>query len=134
MSTQNRPTSPHLTIYKPQITSVLSITHRMTGVALFFGTPLLVGWLYVVAYAPAHYVKLHECLASDAGKALLFGWTLAFYYHLANGIRHLFWDLGKGFTIPQVNRSGWAVLIFTLLMTMFTWGFISSATIATVMP
>ncbi len=127
MTVKNRPTSPHLTIYRKQITTVLSITHRLSGLALFFGTPLLAGWLYVVAYAPANYAKLHECLTSDIGQAALFGWTLAFYFHLSNGIRHLFWDMGKGFTIPQTNRSGWMVIIFTVLMAVFTWGFISSA-------
>lgn len=121
MSSDLRPTSPHLSIYRPQITSVLSILHRITGVALTVGTALLVVWLYVAAYEPSNYGALHELLSSVPGRLLLMGWTLAFYFHLANGIRHLFWDMGKGFTIPQTTRSGWAVLIITVLMTAASW-------------
>ena len=121
-----RPTSPHLTIYQPQISSVLSILHRMTGVALYAGLVLLAYWLVTVAYNPTGYAELHECLSSWLGKAALFGWTLAFYYHFGNGIRHLFWDIGKGFELPTMAKSGWAVLIFTVLMTGFTWGSVIS--------
>jgi succinate dehydrogenase / fumarate reductase cytochrome b subunit len=125
MSKDNRPLSPHLTIYRPQITSVLSITHRLTGIALFAGTALIVVWLWSVAYVPAFYATLHGWLASGIGRLMLLGWMAAFYYHLANGIRHLFWDIGWGFTIPQVNRSGWLVILFTLAVTAATWGFVT---------
>lgn len=124
MAIPARPTSPHLSIYRPQITSVTSILHRMTGVALYVGAPLLVYWLWAAAYAPEQFTRLHECLASQPGQAALMGWTAAFYYHLANGLRHLCWDMGKGFALPQVARSAWLVLIFTLVMTLATWGFI----------
>lgn len=116
-----RPTSPHLTIYRKQITSVLSITHRLTGVALAVGSALLVAWLYVAAYDPSNYSILYGYMTSDWGRVLMLGWTLAFYYHLSNGIRHLFWDIGKGFTIPQATRSGWLVVILTVVMTGVTW-------------
>jgi len=116
-----RPTSPHLSIYRRQISSVLSITHRLTGLALFVGTGLIVLWLVVAAYAPAHYTTLHSSLHSGFGQICMLGWTLAFYYHFANGIRHLFWDIGKGFTLPVMHRSGWTVIVFTLLMTAVTW-------------
>ncbi len=119
----NRPTSPHLTIYRPQITSVLSILHRMTGVALYAGALVLVGWLAIAAYYPSDYARLHDCLTSLVGRALLFGWTLAFYYHLANGIRHLFWDMGKGFKLGAVTASGVFVLIFTLAATLGSWAY-----------
>ena len=122
MTNSNRPVSPHLSIYRPQISSVLSITHRLTGLALFAGTALMVAWLWSAAYAPAFYATLHEALASPLGKLCLLGWTLAFYFHLGNGIRHLFWDAGYGFTLPVMARSGWAVIVFTLLMTATTWG------------
>jgi succinate dehydrogenase / fumarate reductase, cytochrome b subunit len=125
----NRPTSPHLTIYRWQISSVLSILHRLTGVALFFGTVLIVAWLWSVAYAPSFYAILYGWLASIPGRMLLLGWMAAFYYHLGNGIRHLFWDIGWGFTIPQFTRSGWLVILFTLIMTAATWGFINSSAI-----
>ena len=117
-----RPTSPHLSIYRPQISTVLSIMHRMTGVALFAGTALLVAWLWSIAYAPAFYSTLHDIIASPVGQLCLLGWTAAFYYHLCNGIRHLFWDIGKGFTLPVMTRSGWAVIFATLFLTAFTWG------------
>src|SRR5271154_5369551 len=110
MSSNKRPPSPHLSIYRPQISSVLSITHRLTGLALFAGTALLVLWLWSAAYAPAFYGTLHHALASVIGRVCLLGWLLAFYYHLSNGIRHLFWDAGMGFSLPQVDRSGWAVI------------------------
>ncbi len=121
MSSTKRPLSPHLSIYKPQITTVLSITHRITGVALYAGTILLIIFIAVVAYTPENHTKLHECLASAFGRTILFGWTLALYFHLFNGIRHLFWDMGKGFDIPSVNKSGWAVVIFTIIASLASW-------------
>lgn len=127
MPSDRRPISPHLTIYRPQITSVLSITHRATGIWLFFGALMLVAWLYVVAYAPGYYPTLHACLSSWVGQLGLLSWMAAFYYHLGNGIRHLFWDIGKGFAIPQFTASGWAVIIFALVMTAVTWGFAQQA-------
>ena len=127
MPVQNRPTSPHLTIYRPQISSVLSIMHRATGVWLFFGALFLTAWLYIVAYAPGYYPDLYAFLSSWLGELLLLSWLAAFYYHLGNGIRHLFWDIGKGFSIPQLNASGWAVVIFALVMTAITWGFVQQA-------
>jgi succinate dehydrogenase / fumarate reductase cytochrome b subunit len=124
-----RPTSPHLTIYRKQITTVLSILHRMTGLALFAGTALITFWLWSAAYAPSFYSTLHNALTSILGQACMMGWTIAFYFHLGNGIRHLFWDMGKGFTIPQATKSGWSVIIFTIAMTAFTWGVVYSTTV-----
>lgn len=117
MAPVNRPTSPHLTIYKPQITSVLSIMHRMTGVALYAGALLMVSWLYVATYMPNDFAVYHGYLTSTVGQIFLFGWTLAFYFHLANGIRHLFWDMGKGYDIKTAAKSGWLVVAFALLAT-----------------
>lgn len=119
----DRPLSPHLGIYRWQNSMVLSITHRATGVALFVGTALLVAWLCAAAYAPALYTTLHDLLTSPIGMLMLIGWTFSFYYHLANGIRHLFWDAGYGFALPAMNKSGWAVVLFTFAMTAATWGF-----------
>ena len=118
----SRPLSPHLGIYRKQITTVLSITHRMTGLALVAGTLLLVTWLCSAAYAPRLYPQLRDCIASPIGQLLLLGWTVSFYFHLANGVRHLFWDIGKGFSLPAAARSGWLVVIFAIAMTAFTWG------------
>ncbi len=116
-----RPISPHLTIYRKQISSVLSITHRMTGLALHFGTAIIVLWLWSSAYAPAYYTTLYSQLSSIPGQICLFGWVLSFYFHLGNGIRHLFWDMGIGFSLPVMKRSGLAVVGFTLVMTALTW-------------
>lgn len=121
MPNVNRPTSPHLTIYRPQISSVLSILHRISGMALSAGTVLIVVWLWSAAYAPAFYNTFYAALNSLVGQILLFGWTLAFYYHFAAGIRHLFWDIGKGFTLPVMNRTGWLVIVFALVMSVITW-------------
>ena len=123
-STDNRPTSPHLSIYRPQISSVLSILHRISGIWLSFGAAVLVAWLYIVAYAPTFYPEFHAYMASFFGQLFLMSWAAAFYYHLLSGIRHLFWDIGMGYAIPQVNRSGWAVVLATAALTLLTWGFI----------
>ena len=121
MSNIIRPLSPHLSIYRKQITSVLSIMHRITGVALYAGLGLLIVFLGTVGYYPENYAKLHEFLASALGKIALFGWTLAFYFHFFNGIRHLFWDMGKGFDIPSVNKTGWMAIICSVLASLFSW-------------
>ncbi len=116
-----RPVSPHISIYRPQISSVLSIMHRITGLALFAGSSLIVLWLWSAAYAPVFYSTLHDCLSSWFGQLCLFGWVAAFYYHLGNGIRHLFWDVGLGFSLPVMRRSGLVVLAFAAVMTCVTW-------------
>lgn len=121
MPNTTRPLSPHLSIYRPQITSVLSILHRATGVALYAGLGLIIVFLVVVGYYPENYALLHKCLASIVGRFLLFGWTFSLYFHFFNGIRHLFWDMGKGFDIPTVHKSGWVVVLFTFLTTFLSW-------------
>jgi succinate dehydrogenase / fumarate reductase cytochrome b subunit len=121
MAQVSRPTSPHLTIYKWQITMVLSILHRMTGAALYFGSLLFILWLCIAAYAPPYYEQLHKLLASIPGQICLMGWSFSLFLHLANGIRHLFWDMGYGYSVPVANRSGIAVLLLTLLATVALW-------------
>jgi len=116
-----RPLSPHLQIYKPQLTSVMSIMHRISGIALFAGLLLLSSIIITAAYSPVCY----ECLTTMAGKwysqVILMCFTLAMYYHLCNGVRHLFWDMGKGLTIPAAYRSGQMVLLVTTILTAATW-------------
>jgi len=119
-----RPLSPHLSIYRPQISSVLSILHRATGVVLSGGLLLLALWLWSAAYNPGFYTTLHEWMGGIIGRILMVGWTFSFYYHLCNGIRHLFWDIGQGYTIPVMHKSGWAVIIVTLALTALTWGMV----------
>jgi succinate dehydrogenase / fumarate reductase cytochrome b subunit len=121
MSAANRPLSPHLQVYKPQITSVLSILHRLTGVALAVGTLLLVYWLVAAASGPEAFAAAQDFLGSVVGIVLLFGWSVALYYHLCNGIRHLMWDAGYGFELPDVYRTGWAVVIATAALTLVSW-------------
>ena len=96
MASQSRPISPHLQIYKPQLTSVLSITHRGTGIFLCIGLLALCYWLVALALGPAAYDQAQGVLGSAIGQVLLFVWSFSLFYHLCNGIRHLFWDAGIG--------------------------------------
>jgi succinate dehydrogenase / fumarate reductase, cytochrome b subunit len=115
------PLSPDLQIYRPQLTSVLSFTHRVTGVTLGLGSLLLVGWLASAAAGPASYANLHAALDSTLGRLLLLGWTFCLFFHLCNGIRHLFWDAGCGFELKAIYGSGWAVVGTSLGLTLATW-------------
>lgn len=121
MTTDPRPLSPHLQIYRWQLTSVLSILHRASGVALSVGTLLLVWWLVAAASGPVSYVDVQRFLGSWIGLVLLFGWSLALFYHLCNGLRHLWWDTGRGLDLRSVYASGWAVLAATALLTAIAW-------------
>ena len=121
MDTRGRPLSPHLQVYQPQLTSVLSITHRVTGVALTFGTLLLVYWLVAAATGPDAFNRAQGFMGSWLGLLLLFAWSISLFYHLCNGIRHLFWDAGVGLELPAVYASGWAVLIATGVVTAVAW-------------
>jgi succinate dehydrogenase / fumarate reductase cytochrome b subunit len=121
MTTNDRPLSPHLQIYRPQITSVLSILHRITGMALAAGSLLLVYWLIAAAAGAEAFATAQSLIGSFVGRLLLFGWSFALFFHLANGIRHLFWDMGLGFELKTVTRSGWTVVIVSLLLTLVAW-------------
>jgi succinate dehydrogenase / fumarate reductase cytochrome b subunit len=121
MATENRPLSPHLQIYKPQLTSVLSILHRITGVALAIGTLLLVWWLIAAAAGPGAYDSAQSFIGSILGRLLLLGWTFALFYHLANGIRHLLWDAGWGFELSTAYTTGWLVVIVSIVLTVVSW-------------
>lgn len=119
-----RPLSPHLQVYKPQMTSVLSILHRMTGVGLTVGLMLFAWWLVAAAIGPGAYAVFMSFAGSTLGMLLLFGFTLAFFYHLANGIRHLFWDSGLLFKIENAYAAGYFVLFVTVLLTFVTWEYV----------
>jgi succinate dehydrogenase / fumarate reductase cytochrome b subunit len=121
MATDNRPLSPHLQVYKPQLTSVLSILHRITGVALAIGTLLLVWWLIAAATGPEAYDAAQSFIGSILGRLLLLGWTFALFYHLANGIRHLAWDTGRGFELGTAYMTGWLVVIVSIVLTLASW-------------
>ena len=116
-----RPLSPHLHIYRPQISSALSIFHRFTGVGLGVGTLLLVWWLAAAAGSDADYARAAGFIGSPLGLLLLFLWTAALVYHFLNGIRHLAWDAGHGFELPQMHASGKLVVIATIVLTLLIW-------------
>lgn len=116
-----RPLSPHLQVYRPQFTSALSIFHRITGVALAAGTLLLTYWLVALAMGDGAYAGAQAFIGSFIGRLLLFGWTLAFFYHLSNGVRHLVWDAGYGFELKTAERSAILVLIATVVLTLLSW-------------
>ena len=121
MTSRERPTSPHIQIYRWQWTMLLSITHRITGVGLAVGTLLLVWWLVAAATGPESYASAQAFMSHWFGRLLLFGWTWAFFYHLGNGIRHLFWDAGKGFELPTGYATGWIVVVASLGLTGLAW-------------
>ena len=121
MNNQGRPLSPHLTIYRWPITMVLSILHRMTGVALSVGFIVFVIWLEAIAYTSMSFDGFMTILSSWPGQLLLAGWCFAFFFHLCNGIRHLVWDTGRLFEKNQADMSAWVVLIASVLMTAVAW-------------
>ena len=118
-----RPLSPFMfpTWYRFQITSALSILHRITGVGLALGSILLTWWLVAVAAGGEMFARTHAVIVSPIGTLLLFLWSIAFFYHLCNGIRHLAWDAGHGFEIRSAYRSGYLVLAATALLTVLAW-------------
>ena len=116
-----RPISPHLGIYRWQLTMVLSIVHRATGVALAVGTILLIALLLALAAGPEPYATVRGFCASPLGLFLLFGWTWSLCFHLCNGIRHLAWDAGWGFEIPRAYLTGWTVVAVSTLLTVLIW-------------
>jgi len=121
MATMNRPLSPHIQIYRKQLTSTLSILHRATGVFLSIGTLALVYWLWSLSAGAEAYESTQALFSSIIGRTILLGWVFSLAYHLSNGIRHLFWDAGKGFEIRTVYKSGATVLLVSILLTLFVF-------------
>lgn len=121
MRNADRPLSPHLSVYRWPITMTLSILHRVTGMLLSLGLLLLSAWLIAAADGAMTYGRLTDALRSGFGRVVLAAVSFAFFFHLANGIRHLFWDLGYGFEKRQANASGWVVIISTLILTVVYW-------------
>ncbi len=116
-----RPLSPHLQIYRPQLTSVMSMLHRISGLALVAGTLLLTWWLVAAVEGPEEFEVVKGVIGSWYGRVVLLGFTLALFYHLCNGIRHLVWDLGLGLELDAVYRSGRVVIIATVVLTVLSW-------------
>jgi succinate dehydrogenase cytochrome b subunit len=118
----NRPLSPHLQVYRPQLTSVLSILHRATGIALSVGALYLAVWVIcAAASSPRDYAAFQNFNGSVLGRIVLGGWLFSAFYHLCNGIRHLFWDAGYGFELKDAYRSGWIVVVVSLVATAVSW-------------
>jgi succinate dehydrogenase / fumarate reductase cytochrome b subunit len=126
MSTDPRPLSPHLQVYRPQITSITSIAHRITGVMLAAGFLLLAYWLLSIASGPEAYLAASAFFRSLIGRLLMFGVGLSFFYHLCNGIRHLVWDTGRGLEIETARKSGVMVIVaaaaLTALFYLYAYG------------
>ncbi|MGB5332240.1 MAG: succinate dehydrogenase, cytochrome b556 subunit [Woeseiaceae bacterium] len=121
MSNHDRPLSPHISIYRWPITMVLSILHRITGIALSVGLVVLVSWLFDAASGPEAYSVFMAVMDSVIGKLMLIAWSLAFFYHLSNGVRHLVWDSGRGLEKSRANLSSWLVLVATVALTAVFW-------------
>ena len=119
-----RPLSPHLQVYRPQLTSVMSIMHRASGLVLTTGTIILALWLIAVASGPETFSAMSSIVCHPLGQFVLFGYSVALFYHACSGIRHLSWDLGFGLTIPDVYRSGYVVLGATCGLTALLWFFV----------
>ncbi len=116
MAPRARPLSPHMTIYRWPVTMATSITHRLTGIALSMGTLLLAWWLIAAASGLEAYQTFSHVAASWPGQVVLFGFTWSLAFHLLNGIRHLAWDMGYGFDVPTANRTGWLVIVLSVLL------------------
>ena len=118
---RTRPLSPHLQVYRPQMTSVMSILHRAAGVVLTTGTLIMAAWLVSLALGKEAYDVVVMVIGHPLGQFVLFGYSVALIYHALNGVRHLGWDLGLGLTIRQVYKNGQIVLLLTVVLTMGLW-------------
>lgn len=123
MSKKSRPLSPHLQVYSWKLHMVLSILHRATGMALGIGTLLLTWWVFAISGGKETYHDFQAFIIHPVGRLILFGFTFALIFHALNGLRHLFWDAGKGFELFEVKRSGMIVVALSLILTIAAWVF-----------
>jgi succinate dehydrogenase / fumarate reductase cytochrome b subunit len=121
MAKVERPLSPHLGVYRFQITMTMSILHRITGVGLGLGTLLMAWWLIALAVGPGAFDMVQDVVDGWFGRLVLLGFTASFAFHFFNGIRHLAWDLGLGFALPTMRASGWTVVALTVIVTVLIW-------------
>ena len=121
MSARPRPLSPHLQVYRWQMTSVLSILHRGTGLFLVLGSVMIAFWVVALALGHNIFASYQALLGSLLGKVLLAGWSFSLFYHWANGIRHLLWDAGWGYEIERVYMTGWIVVLVSVVLTGLLW-------------
>ena len=121
MSDIDRPLSPHLQVYSWRISNTTSILHRLTGVGLSLGVFCFVGWVVSIAFGSAVYAMALSVLSGPLGLVVLFLFSLSFFYHLSNGIRHLFWDIGYGFEKGFARKTGWVAIFSALFITVLFW-------------
>lgn len=117
----NRPLSPHLSIYRMQINMVMSGLHRITGAANYFGSAFLAAWLIAAAMGPKQYAQVNGLLTHPIGMLLVFGYSWSVIHHMVGGIRHFIWDMGRGFSIANVNVLSWLTIIVSLIVTLGVW-------------
>ncbi len=118
---RERPLSPHVQVWRWHVTMACSILHRVSGIGLYIGALILAGWAVALAIGPDAYDGYKALLASIPGQVVLFLLTAGAFYHLANGIRHLVWDAGRGLNVQSANGSAWFVLAFTVAATLTLW-------------
>ena len=118
---RERPLSPHLQVYSPMLTMMMSIVHRITGAALYFGTFLVVWWLIAAASGPAYFDLVNGFFSSWFGRLVLFGYTWAAIHHMLGGIKHLFWDTGRGFELETVERNARLTIGGSIALTILLW-------------
>jgi succinate dehydrogenase / fumarate reductase cytochrome b subunit len=116
-----RPLSPHLTVYRPTITMTMSIVHRITGGALYFGTLLVAWWLIAVSTSESSFDLVNAIYGSWIGRLILFGYTWALIHHMIGGLRHLVWDTGAGLEKHTASRMAWANLVASVVLTVLIW-------------
>lgn len=124
MADTQRPLSPHLQIYKRQVQMMTSIVHRATGIALAFGSLVIVAGLIHLAAGEESFNHFRSVAGSPVGMILLLGWSWALFYHLCNGIRHLIQDAGVGYEIPQFVRSSWLSVAGSIVLTVLVWAYV----------
>ncbi|MFE0017200.1 succinate dehydrogenase, cytochrome b556 subunit [Mesorhizobium sp. NPDC059054] len=120
-ATRDRPLSPHLTIYRPAITMTMSIVHRITGGALYFGTLLVAWWLTAAAGPQSYFDFVNGIFGSWFGRLVLFGYTWALMHHMLGGIRHLVWDTGAGLEKHTASKIAWATVVGSVILTILIW-------------
>lgn len=120
-ATRDRPLSPHLTIYRPAITMTMSIVHRITGGALYFGTLLVAWWLTAAAGPQSYFDFVNGIFGSWFGQLVLLGYTWALMHHMLGGIRHFVWDTGAGLEKHTASKIAWATLVGSVILTILIW-------------
>lgn len=117
----DRPLSPHIQIYKPLINMVMSILHRITGAALYFGTLLLAWWLIAAATSPQYFNYVSSWFQTLPGQLIMIGYTWALLLHMLGGLRHFLWDTGRGYDLGTIDKLSWGSMILSLLGTLAIW-------------